>query len=197
MTMKLIRVGAAFAVIVLVIFQVFNAVTPTTYEGDSFEFLVNSGPIIITNDSDTPQTIQVVGTGSRAFRIISTNADLARTSETLGTGADRTQVRELSLPEGVSEFTVERGTNMGVVASDVSGLEATVYPVSSDTRRTYIIAAGVITLLALFFASSSVEHQWINMIRQTPEPEPVVVAPVSSAQGNAARSFGDNRTPKG
>lgn len=196
MTMKIIRIVVAFAVILFVIVQVFNSINPTTYDGDSFEFLVSNGAIVMTNESDTSQTIQVVSNGSRTFRVVSANPDLTRSSEMLGTGADRTQLRELSLPEGVSEFTVERGTNMRVIATDVNALQAVVYPVSSETSRAYVIAAGIVSLLALFFASATVEHQWMNMLRPTPEPIPVVAAPVSSAQGNAARSFGDNRSTK-
>jgi hypothetical protein len=120
---------------------------------------------------------------------------LAGTSVRLGIGSTSTQLLEVALPQGVSEFTVTGGTNTSFGANSETDLEASVQGLSKIEARGVMIIAGLIILGSLFFISRTMEHGWIKLLGlkgATPVLVPVSQT-VESAQGTTARSYGDNR----
>jgi hypothetical protein len=199
MNWKIIKVVGAFVVIAGIIFWAFTATRSQSYSGTNLDFEVAGGAVVVTNPSDQSIPVQFMGTGTRSFRVSSDIEGISGNSTREGSGSTTTQLFELELPPGISEFFVTRGTNVTFVAPATSELEATVHPMTADSSRNAIIAAIVVVLGLLFYASNAVEHSWIRMLKgestlsQDTEPTPVV----SSAQGRAARSFGDNRAETG
>ena len=196
MIWKIAKTAAAVIVVAVVIVQVFNAINPTTYDGASLDFDLTEGVVVLTNDTNADMTLPIISDGSRQFRLESSVEDQSGISTLLGTGADRSQLMELSVPTGKSEFSVTRGQDVRVSATDTTGLKAVVYPVTASARQTYVIGAILVTLIGLYYVSHVFEHRWYLLISPK-QPQPVATMPTpSTAQGNAARSFGDNRTPK-
>jgi len=196
------KVVLAFVVIVGVIFWSVVSVRSRSYSGTDLSFDTAGGVIAITNPSDEPAAAQFISSGSRTFRVSSTIDGVSGSSTRVGTGSARTQQFEFELPPGTSEFTISGGTDVSFVADTATELQATVNPMSSESRRNTLIAAAVVVFGALFYASNVVSHQWFKSLRdrvlpsrpdtskQDTEPTPVVI---DGGQGRAARSYGDNR----
>lgn len=202
---KTFKVLFAFVIVIGVIFWAVNLIRPHSYSGTNLNFGVGSGSVRVTNPSEEPVLVQLAGTGARTFRISSTIEDVSGSSTRQGSGSSSTQLFEFALPPGESEFTITGGTDVNFVANTGTTLNARVNPVSSGTRTSTLIAAAVVVLGALFYASSVTEHQWISILRrkvspnqdappQDTKPTPVVT---DGGQGEAARSYGDNRAHTG
>ena len=196
------KVVLAFVVIVGVIFWSVVSVRSRSYSGTDLSFDTAGGVIAITNPSDEPAAAQFISSGSRTFRVSSTIDGVSGSSTRVGTGSARTQQFEFELPPGTSEFTISGGTDVSFVADTVTELQATVNPMSNESRRATLIAAAVVVFGTLFYASNVTGHQWFKSLRhrvlpsrpdtakQDTEPTPVVI---DGGQGRAARSYGDNR----
>ena len=200
MNWKIIKVVGVFVVIIGVIFWATISTLPKSYSGTDLNFEVGGGAVVVTNSSDQSIPVQFMGTGTRSFKVASDIEGVSGNSTREGAGTTATQLFELELPSGTSAFTIERGTNVTFITTVSSELEATVNPMTADSSRNAIIAAIVVILGLLFYASNTMEHSWISVLRgknsnsQDTQPTPIV-AP--SAQGRAARSFGDNRAETG
>jgi hypothetical protein len=199
MIWKVIKVTGAFVVAVGVIFWVINSTRPQSYSGTDLDFVVGGGAVLVTNSSDQSIPAQFMGTGSRNFRVSSDIEGVSGNSTREGTGSSATQLFEFELPARTSEFLITLGTNVTFVATAPFELEAIANPMTADSSRTAVIVAVVVVLGALFYASHVVEHRWIRVLRgQSVEPVVASPAPVAvSAQGRAARAFGDNRSNSG
>lgn len=199
MSWKIIKLIGAFVVIIGIIFWATISTLSKSYTGTDLNFEVGSGAVFVTNPSDQSIPVQFVGTGTRSFRVVSDIEGVSGNSTREGAGSTTTQLFELELPSGTSEFVIERGTNVTFITSISSELEATVNPMTADSSRNAIIAATVVIFGLLYYASTVIEHSWIGVLRgknsnsQHTEPTPIV----SSAQGRAPRSFGDNRAHTG
>lgn len=201
------KVVLAFVVIAGVIFWAVDSVRSRSYSGTDLSFNTAGGIITVTNPAGEPAAAQFISSGSRTFRVSSTIDGVSGSSTRIGTGSTRTQQFEFELPPGTSEFTVSGGTDVRFVADTATAeLQATVNPMSSESRRNTLIAAAVVVFGTLFYASNATGHQWIKSLRhrvlpsrpdtskQDTEPTPVVV---DGGQGRAARSYGDNRADTG
>lgn len=198
-----VKVVLAFVVIVAVTLWAATSVLSRSYSGPQLSFDTGAS-ITITNLSDNPAAVQLTGTGSRTFRVASTTEGMTGSSTTTGTGSTRTQQFEFELPPGSSEFTVSGGTNVRFVSDTATALQATVHPMSNESRLATLIAAAGVIFAALFYASNVTEHQWIKSLRhrvlpshpatskQDAETPPVI----DSSQGRSTRSYGDNRTKR-
>lgn len=200
------KVVLAFVVIVGVIFWAVDSVRSRSYSGANLNFEVAGGLNTVTNLSDDPAAAQLTGSGFRTFRVSSTIEGVTGSSTRVGTGSTRTHQFEFELPPGTSEFTISGGTDVRFVADTDTELQATVNPMSSESRRNTLIAAVVVVFGALFYASNVTGHLWFKSLRhkvlpsrqdtskRDTEPTPVVM---DGGQGRAARSYGDNRAVTG
>ena len=199
--LHLIKVVAAVVVIIRIVFWVINSVLPQSYNGTDLNFAVKGGTVVVTNPSDASIPVQFSDTGTRNFRVSSDIEDVSGSSTRDGNGNSAIQSFDIELPAGTSEFTISRGTNVTFVASTPVELDVTVNSMLPDASRNTIIAAIVAIIGILFYASRVMDHSWIHMltnkkpIPQDTKPDPNPVLP--TAQGRAARSFGDNRTEAG
>jgi preprotein translocase subunit SecE len=204
-TWNTFKVVLAFVVIVGVIFWAVDSVRSRSYSGTDLSFDTSGGTITLTNPSGEPAAVQFASSGSRTFRVSSSIEGVSGASTRVETGSTRTQQFEFELPSGISEFTISGGTDVSFVADTATELQATVNPMSSESRRNTLIAAVVVVFGALFYASNATGHQWIKSLRhrvlpshpdiakQDTEPTPVVI---DGGQGRAARSYGDNRAER-
>jgi len=200
-----LKIVLAFVVIIGVVFWAVDSIRSRSYSGTDLSFDTAGGTITVTNPSDDPVAAQFIGSGSRTLRVASTIEGVTGSSTRVGTGSTRIHQFEFELPPGTSEFTVSGGTNVRFVADTATELQATVDPMSSESRRTVLIAAAVVVFGALFYASNITGHQWFKSLRQTVRPSsqdtsmqdtgptPVVR---DDGQGRTARAFGDNRVER-
>jgi uncharacterized membrane protein YwzB len=190
-----IKVVLAFVVIVGVAFWAVDAVRSRTYSATDLNIAVRQGVVTVTNPSGQPVAARFASTGSRTFTLASAVDGATGNSIREGTGVSSTQSIAFMLPTGPSEFTVTRGTNVNFVASSSTPLQAVVQPLTTDQARVTVVAAVVLIVAALWYASNVTQHSWLKRIRGQ---ESVIEAPVtmvvgdSGGQGNAPRSYGDN-----
>lgn len=190
------KIVLAFVVIAGVAFWAVDAVRSRSYSGANLSFDTADGIITVTNLSDEPAVAQFIGLGSRTFRVSSTIDGVSGSSTRVGTGSTQTQQFEFVLPPGTSEFTVSGSTDVSFVADTATELQATVNPMSSESRRNTLIAAAVVVFGTLFYASNVTGHQWFKSLRhrvlpsrpdtskQDTKPTPVVM---DGGQGRAER----------
>lgn len=197
------KIALVFVVIVGVIFWTIDSVRSHSYSGANLNFDASGESITITNPSDNAIASQFIGSGSQTFRVSSEIEGVGGLSTRVGIGNARTQQFEVLLRPGPNEVTISGGTNVRFVADTETLLQATVSPMSSESRRNTLIVAALVVFGALFYASSLTEHQWVTRIRRRVQssnqdtskldtkPSAVVR---DGGQGRAARSYGDNRT---
>jgi preprotein translocase subunit SecE len=197
---NIFKVLLAVVVIVGVSFWAFDSVRSRSYSGTDLGFDTAGGTIVITNLSDEPAAAQFIGTGSRLFRVSSTIEEVGGSSTRIETEGARTQQFGFELPPGTSEFTISRGVDVRFVADTATELQATVNPMTNESRRNALIATAVVILGALFYASNVFDHRWLNMLRPGTIAPDVPSSPsvsASESQGAAARTYGDNRADTG
>jgi hypothetical protein len=172
----------AVVVIVLVVTWAMSTILPRSYSGENLTFGVGNGIVTVNNPSDTPLAVQLVGTGSRAFTVGSTIEGIGGSSERQGSGNTSTQLYEYTLPPGVSDFTVTRGTSVNFISNTATPLEATVEPASEGEARSTLVVSALVVLGALYYMSRSTGHRWLKSLRPQPAPAPAVIAsPVAEA----------------
>jgi hypothetical protein len=193
---KTVKVIFAFVIAAGAIFWAVNSIQPHSYSGLDLNFGVGGGAVSVTNPSEQPVPVQLIGTGSRLFRVSSSIDGVAGASTRVGTGSSRTYVFDFTLPPGTSEFTVSGGSDVKFVAATDTRLKAAVNPVTTNTLRITIVAVLGIVLGALFYVSHQYEHRWTAMLRRgdgsTQDTRPVASV-VDGGQGHAHRSANDNR----
>lgn len=193
---KFFKAALAGVVIVGAIFWAVGSVLPHSYIGTNLDIDLGSGPVTVTNPSDQPVPVQLVGAGTRSFTVSSTIEGVSGASTRQGSGSTSTQLLEFELPSGVNEFAILRGANVNLVVNSQTRLEATVQPMNTSEVNTTLIAAAVIVFGSLFYISHTFEHRWIGVLRGkkavTPDLTPVVET-AASRQGRTTRSYGDNR----
>lgn len=199
------KVLFAFVFAAGIIFWAFDSVHSSSYSGRSLNFNVQGGIVNLTNSGAEPVAVQLLGTGSRTFKVTSSIEGVAGSSLREGIGTDRSQLFEFDLPPGKSTFSVTGGSNITFVADTGTRIDATVNPMSNDARRTTLIVTAVMVLVALYYASNATNHQWIKIVRHrffskqdelTQDTKPTASIPVGG-QGHAPHSYGDNRAETG
>jgi hypothetical protein len=166
LTMKINwKIAIAAVVVLAALFWAFESVRPRSYEGEELNFGIGSGPVTVTNTSDAPVAAQLVGTGARSFTVASDAEGIAGTSVRQGSGRTTTQVFDLTMPPGLSVFTVAGGANVNFLANTTSRVEATVQP-NENEARTVVLIAVVVIAAALFYMSHVNGHRWISASRR-------------------------------
>lgn len=193
------KIVLAFVIVIGAVVWAVTSVRSLSYSGANLTFVVGNGPVTMTNPSNQPIPAQLTRAGSSYFSVTSTIAGLSGSSTKQDNGTTFSQLLEFSLPPGVSEFTVGRGsdvtTAVNFVANTDTTLEATAQSLSTNDTRITIFVAVLIVVGALFYVSRATGHRWIGVLRGQPTPvlvlKPVDESPADS-QGSM-RSFGDNR----
>jgi hypothetical protein len=165
----------ALAVLLTVIIWAVTSLRSLSYSGTKLNFAIGGGAVTVTNASDQPATVQLVGSGTRAFVVSSTTERLLTGSSTkVGTGNTATQIFDFTLPPGSSTFSVERGSNVALITGEEPRLEATVQQLTPDNARTTLIFTGILAVVILFYISNTTEHQWVRrFLPQKEAPAPV------------------------
>ena len=166
MNWKTAKILIACVIIFGAIFWAFNAIRPHNYRGANLSFAIGNGLVSLTNPSEQAISVEIVGTGSRSFRVSSPTEGLAGTSTRQGNGANTAQIYTFDLPTGTSEFTFTNGSNLSFITTTPIELQATVNLVDGDTRFSIIVAALFIVSAALFYISYTDDHQWLSAARR-------------------------------
>ena len=200
--MKTFKVLLALVISIGIIFWTVNLVRPRSYEGANLNFSVGGGTVSITNPSQQAIAVQLLGTGTRGFRVASTIEGVSGSSTREGSGINSTQLFEFELPLGTSELTISNGKNVTFVANTTTMLNATVHPMSDSNFTTILVVTVIVVLGSLYYASNATDHVWISWLRSQfasieniSEDDTAAPAPATadSGQGQSLRSFGDNR----
>ena len=185
----------ALALIVGALVLGFDSLKSRSYAGTNLKFDMGPGPLTVTNPSSNPVNVQLVGTGTRSFSVTGTIKGLANSSVTPADGTG--QIFDLTLPPGVSELTVVRGTNVSFVGNADTRLEATAHAMTASQTRNGLIACALVILGSLFYISRMNGHRWIAPLRRRADAKEAarVQTEVDAAQGQGkpARAYGDNR----
>lgn len=198
---KTFKVAFALVIIVGTLFWAVDSVRSRSYQGTHLNFAVGRGPVIVTNTSIQPVSVQLIGEGSRFFTVTSPIKGLSGSSTRQGTGNSTTQLLTFDLPFGVSEFTVVRGaatsTDVTFVASSFTGLDVSARPLDTNETNITIIVAAIVIMGSLFYISSATGHPWLNVIRgksaSTQDTRPVATVLADGGQGRPMKAYGDNR----
>jgi hypothetical protein len=160
------KVLIALIVLIGAIFWGVDSVRTRSYSGTNLNVGIGSGPMTVTNSTDTSTPVQFVSTGSRPFSVSSTSAGALGSSTRQGSGRTTTQMFEFELPPGITEFMiVARGSAVSFVADTLSSLDVTVQPLIENDARTTMIVATIVILGTLFYVSSTTGHRWIRRFR--------------------------------
>jgi hypothetical protein len=154
----------------------------------------------VTNPSNQSVPSQLLATGSRSFTVDSIVKGIPTSSTKEGAGRDTTQMVDIELLPGVTDFTVVRGNtttpDVTFVANSTVDLEANAQPLNDSDSRTTLIVTVVIIFVALFYISNITEHRWINVLRgknaHNEETQPNL-AISDIGQDKAPRAYNDNR----
>ena len=137
-----------------------------SYSGSNLTFGVGSGPVTVTNLSDAPLPVKLIGARPATFSVTSGIEGVTGRSISQGNGRNATQLFEFALPPGVSEFTVIRSADVSFVASGDTRLEAAVQPLNAQDSQTTLLVAVIAIIASLFYLSSVNGHRWISASRR-------------------------------
>jgi hypothetical protein len=190
---KNLKIAIALVLIAAISYWAFNTLRPNNYSGTSLNFSVGHGTVTLNNPSPEPVTVQILGTGTRTFRVVSDTVTLSGTSTRVGAGSTATQVFDMTIPQGISEFSVTGGTNISAVVNSPTVVEVTAWNLSEGEARAVMIFAALVIAGAIIYILRATQDMWMPLIRPVnPDDVPLVKA-VESAQGEATQSYGDNR----
>ena len=192
-----LKIFLALVVIVGILVWSFSSARTLTFSGTNLKFLVGQGVVTATNSQDVPVAAQLTSPGTRTFSVATTIAGASGSSTLQGTGTSAKQIFELTLPFGVSQFTVTRGTDVIFATTTATRLVMSAQQLSETDTRTTIIIAGMVIVGALFYISRATDHRWLVSLRGRIVPTTVIVPIVqsvsSAGQGPEMRAYGDNR----
>ena len=191
------KVLIALGLVVVAAFWAVTSVNTYGYNGAKLNFGIGTGNVTVTNPSDTPVHVQLIGTGSRSFTMSNTIPGVTGYSTRQGSGSSTTQLFEFDLPPGTNVFNIARGANVKFVTDADTRLTATVEPLSQNDARTTVIIAIVVILGSLYFASRTTGHGWLSALRRKPAPveAPVVQTAetkVAANRGRDGRAYSDS-----
>jgi hypothetical protein len=179
------KMGIAAVVIVATAYLATSAVRPTTYSGTGLDFLVGRGVVTVTNAAKDAVPVQLTGTGSSVFTLVSQTEGVAGSSVKQTSGSTTTQVLDFSQPAGATTFSVTKGTRVKYIGGAENALQASVDPVTADEARNIGIAAIVVILASLYYISAQNEHAFVRKLVRRELPVPVVVPVVEAAAGTS------------
>lgn len=171
------KVIAAAVVIVGVIVWGVTTLRSASYSGTDLSINVGSGPFTVTNSADSSFPVELVGSGTRSFTVSSSVEGVSGSSTRAGNGSSAVQTFAFDLPPGISEYRVERGTEVRFVSEGAPSLDVTVQPMTAANAQTTLLIIAAIVIAALYYMSRATGHHWMSMFRREAAPVPVEVAP--------------------
>lgn len=153
-------------VLVGTIYWCIDSLRTRSYSGTNLNFGVGSGPVLVTNPSDGPIPVRLIGAQVGTFIVTSRIEGVAGRSVTQREGRTTTQLFEFALPPGSNEFTVARAADVNFVGSASVPLEATVYPLGTKSSQATVLVTVLIMLASLFFLSRLNDHRWVSASRR-------------------------------
>lgn len=181
------KILVAGLLVVVAAYWAQDSVRMRSYTGTNLSFGVGTGPVTVTNPSDQPVPVQLIGTGTRAFSVSSAIEGLTGSSIKAGSGSSTTQVFDFAFLPGINGFTITRGTNVNFVSNSGTRLAVTVQPTTDSEARTTLIIAAVLVLGGLFYISRTLGHPWLSRLRRQPVAVEVPVPVVETATGDPNR----------
>ncbi len=97
------KILVAGLLVVVAAYWAQDSVRMRSYTGTNLSFGVGTGPVTVTNPSDQPVAVQLIGTGTRAFSISSAIEGLAGSSIKAGSGSSTTQVFDFAIMRKLEE----------------------------------------------------------------------------------------------
>jgi hypothetical protein len=152
--------------IIIALFWMVDSLRVRSYSGGELSFGVGSGAITVSNPSDNPVPIQLMGTGTHTFSVASAVAGLSGSSARQGNGSDSTQLLEFSAPPGISVLTIVHGSDVRFVEQENTPISVMAQPLSSGEASTTLLLGGIVVLGGLFYLSRTTGHQWMNRFRR-------------------------------
>lgn len=190
------KILIAAALMVIVAVWAFDSLRPRSYSGTDLNFAVGRGSITLNNSSDSALPVQLTGTGTRTFSLQSEDEALRGTSARQGSGRNVTQLLDLTVPAGLSTFTIVNGTGVTLVANSTAVLEATVQSMNASESTTVVAVVAIVVVGAAFYIFRATGRSFRNPL-QRPQTAAVTAPTVSTVptggQGQALRAYGDNR----
>lgn len=166
---SIVQIVISLAVIALAIFWAFDSTRTQPYTGMDLSVRLGSGTVNVTNPGEETLVAELRSMGTRGtFAIASNNLDLTATSEREGTGSQSVNTMVVDLPPGVTDITLTRGVNAGVILS-ITGDQAVDIvqeAMTADEARTTWIVAGIVILGSLYFLSNATGHRWLGWVKQ-------------------------------
>lgn len=160
------RVVIALLIVVGVAYWAFDSVRQQTHSGTDFSFPMGGGAVVVNNTGQEPAQARLTSTGTRGlFTVNSTVLDAPVNATREGSGANTVYAVDLELPPGTSEVSLNRGSNVTMTINADNPVEVVVNPQSESGMTTTLIAAAVVILGALFYASSTTQHAWLRGLR--------------------------------
>ena len=158
------KIIIALLIMVGTIILTISLLRATRYSGSDLNLAVGNGLVTVTNPSDS--SIPVRLTSTRSFSVSSSIKDVSGNSILQEIEGKRIQNFEFLLPSGVSDFTVDNGTQVNFVASAGTQIELAIQPFNESDTRNRIVVAFIIVLASLFFISGTNDHRWISAARR-------------------------------
>lgn len=190
------KVLVAAALIVLVSLWAFDSLRPRFYTDTELNVPLGRGMVTLSNPSEQPLSVQLTGTGSRMFTIVSDDATLHGTSTRQGSGRSVTQLHTLTLPTGVSRFSIVNGSEVRLLANSLNPLEVEIQSTTGSEGTVVVLVTAVVFVSAAFYIFRATGHHLSNPLRRQPvttPPKPNMFTPVESGQSRPMRAYGDNR----
>ena len=163
---KMVRVGIAAIIIVLVAVWAVTSILHREYSGSNLSFNVGQGSVVVNNSSQEPLEARM-RTGGRiaSFRVESERLNLRETAKRFGSGRNIYYAVNLEIPPGQTEIVVTRGADVFFVADSSQSIQATVKPQGPDGGKGTMIFAGLVIAGALFYISRTFDHRWFGALR--------------------------------
>ena len=162
------KIQVAFALLVIVgaVYWAFNTARSYTYVGNNIMFPVGGGHAIVKNTSNAPIPIEMrSGERIASFRVTSADLGMTQSSKRQGTGRDAFHAVYFDLPPGQARIDITSGSGVQMISRGETRIEATVVPVSATSVRWVLILSGGVSLWALYYMSSAINHSWVGALR--------------------------------
>jgi hypothetical protein len=156
----------ALMAIIGVSYWAFDTLRQRTFTGENLAFEVGTGHVLISNPGDEPVPIEMRSAGQTPFRIKSAALGLHESSALQGTGSDIYHVLTFELPPGRNTIYVTSGSGVWFISSATIPLQATVTPLRMEDVQLTIMFAGAVILIALYCISNTMQHRWIELLRE-------------------------------
>jgi hypothetical protein len=188
-----VRAIIALVLIVALIYVVVDSLRERAYSGANLSFPFGSGPVTVTNPSDSAVPVRLVSADNRAFSVSTTVDGVASASTREGSGRETVYVSAFDLPPGEWVMTITRGRNITFTTETETILEATVQAMNANDTRNVLIGTVLAVLAGLYYISRTTGHRWMSLLRRQEAAD--ALARKSAEQAAFKRILGRTTNP--